>query len=74
MRKSWFSEPQIVHILRQAEVGEKTNAQLCRDHGFSEDLPHSSLGYRTPREFRAAWSRGRIPDPWVTEGSPTPGP
>ena len=35
MRKSWFSEPQIVHILRQAEVGEKTNAQLCRDHGIS---------------------------------------
>jgi putative transposase len=31
MRKSWFSEPQIVHILRQAEVGEKAIGQLCRD-------------------------------------------
>src|SRR5262249_39723663 len=31
MRKSRFSEPQIVHILRQADVGEKTIGQLCRD-------------------------------------------
>ena len=28
MRKSRFSEPQIVHILRQADVGEKTIGQL----------------------------------------------
>ena len=35
MRKSWFSEPQIVHILRQADVGETTIGQLCRDQGIS---------------------------------------
>src|SRR6185437_14554526 len=35
MRKSRFSEPQIVHMLRQADVGEKTIGQLCRDHGIS---------------------------------------
>jgi putative transposase len=35
MRKSRFSEPPIVHILRQAEVGEKAIGQLCRDHGIS---------------------------------------
>jgi hypothetical protein len=30
MRKSWFSEPQVVHIPRQADVGEKIIGQLCR--------------------------------------------
>jgi putative transposase len=37
MRKSRFSEAQIVHILRQADVGEKTVGQLCREHGISEN-------------------------------------
>jgi putative transposase len=35
MCKSLFSEPQIVHILGQADLGEKTIGQLCRDHGIS---------------------------------------
>jgi putative transposase len=35
MRKSRFIEAQIIHILRQAEVGEKSIGQLCRDHGIS---------------------------------------
>jgi putative transposase len=41
---------------------------------YNEERPHSSLGYRTPREFRAAWSRGGIPNPGVSEGGPTRGP
>jgi putative transposase len=43
-------------------------------HDYNEERPHSSLGYRTPREFRAAWFRGGIPNPGVTEGSPAQGP
>jgi putative transposase len=35
MRTSQFSETQIVHILRQAEIGQKTIGQLCRGHGIS---------------------------------------
>jgi transposase InsO family protein len=43
-------------------------------HVYDVERPHSSLGYRTPREFRAAWIRGEIPDPGVTPGNPTHGP
>jgi putative transposase len=35
MRQSRIRSPQIVHILRQAVVGEQTIGQLCRDHGIS---------------------------------------
>ena len=41
---------------------------------YNAERPHSSLDYRTPREFRAAWSRGSIPDPGGTEGGPALGP
>jgi putative transposase len=34
MGKSRFSEPQMVHMVMQAEVGEKTVGQLCPDHGI----------------------------------------
>jgi putative transposase len=37
MRKSRFSEVQIVRILRQADAGEKTVGQLCREHRISEN-------------------------------------
>jgi len=35
MKKSKFSEEQIVKILQEAAAGGKTQAQLCRDHGIS---------------------------------------
>ena len=41
---------------------------------YNAERPHSSLGYRTPREFRDAWMRGGLPKPGVTEGSPAQGP
>ncbi len=40
MRKSRFSETQIVPILRRAEVGEKAIGHLCRDHGISVNTFH----------------------------------
>lgn len=33
--KTRFSEEQIVGILREAEVGQKTVEQICREHGVS---------------------------------------
>ena len=35
MKKSKFTEEQIVRILQEATSGSKTQAQLCRDHGIS---------------------------------------
>ncbi|MCC6351938.1 MAG: transposase, partial [Phycisphaerales bacterium] len=35
MKRSKFSEEQIVRILQEAASGQKTQAQLCRDHGVS---------------------------------------
>jgi putative transposase len=34
--KKRFTEEQIVAILREAESGEKTVSQICRQHGISD--------------------------------------
>lgn len=35
MKRSWFTEEQIIAILRKQELGVKT-ADVCRKHGISE--------------------------------------
>ena len=35
MKKSKFSEPQIIGIIKQAEAGIKIS-EICRQHGISE--------------------------------------
>ncbi len=37
MKKSKFSEEQIVRILGEAAKGTKTVAEVCREHGVSEN-------------------------------------
>ena len=37
MQKNQFTDEQIVTILQQAEKGEKTVAEVCRQHNVSEN-------------------------------------
>ena len=37
MKKSKFSDEQIVAILQEATKGEKSQSQVCREHGISEN-------------------------------------
>ena len=37
MKKSKFSEEQIVRILQEAQSGQKSQSELCRDHGVSQN-------------------------------------
>lgn len=37
MKRSKFSEEQIISILREAEKGEQTISAVCRDHSISEN-------------------------------------
>lgn len=37
MKKSRFSEEQIVRILQEAATGSKSQAQVCKDHGVSQN-------------------------------------
>lgn len=46
MKKSQFSDEQIVHILQQAERGQKPIAALCKEHGIAENT-----FYRWRRKF-----------------------
>jgi transposase-like protein len=55
MKKSRFTEEQIVTILAEANRGEHTIGEVCRVHGVSEATFYSwrsSLGFRTPVQFR----------------------
>lgn len=36
MKKGQFSQEQIVSVLHQAERGEQTAAEICREHGITE--------------------------------------
>jgi len=35
LKRSKFTEEQIVRILQEAASGQKTNAQLCKEHGVN---------------------------------------
>lgn len=37
MKKSRFSEDQIVRILQEAATGQKPQSEICRQHGISEN-------------------------------------
>jgi transposase-like protein len=37
VKKSRFSEEQIVRILQEAVSGQKSQSQLCREHDVSEN-------------------------------------
>ncbi len=37
MKKSKYTEEQIVKILQEAAEGRKTQAELCREHGVSQN-------------------------------------
>lgn len=47
MKKSRFTEQQIVRILAEGDKGEKTVTEICRDHGIS-----SATYYNWRRRFR----------------------
>ncbi len=77
MKKSKFSEEQIVRILQEASSGKKTQAELCREHGVSQNtfyvwkikyagLETDDVRRRVPPIDRCfAWVNPRNPPAWV---------
>jgi len=58
MKRSRFSEEQIVTILAEADRGEQTIGEICRDHGVSEATFYNwrkrfrGMGVDEVREYR----------------------
>jgi len=58
MKKARFTEEQIVRILEQADKGEQTITDVCREHGISQATFYSwrkqfrGMNVETLREFK----------------------
>ena len=58
MKKGRFTEEQIVRILEQADKGEQTITDVCREHGISQATFYSwrkqfrGMNVETVREFK----------------------